>query len=292
MAMLAAKSTSGVSPSIGSPGGTVTSTDIKRLQEQEKIRIGTWNVTTMSQAGKVNNAIQEMTRMKIDVMGVSEMRWPGSGSINISEHQVYYSGTDNGKHEKGVGIILTKKMNAYVCNFIPITERVMLIQMKARPVDINIIQVYAPTADKEEQEIQDLYNSINEILKKLRKEDVVIVMGDFNSKIGVGKTSDLVGPFGLGERNERGDLLEIFAESHQLAVMNTWFRLPPRKLYTWISPKDRPGAIVRNQIDYIMVNKRYRNSCTAVKTYPGADLQSNYVPLVGTFKIKMKRQNV
>uniref|UniRef100_A0A8D9BUD2 Craniofacial development protein 2 n=1 Tax=Cacopsylla melanoneura TaxID=428564 RepID=A0A8D9BUD2_9HEMI len=117
-------------------------------------------------------------------------------------------------------------------------------------------------------------------------------MGDFNSKLGAGKTSDLVGPFGLGERNDRGDLLEIFAETHQLAVMNTWFRLPPRKLYTWISPKDRPEAIIRNQIDYIMVNKRYRNSCSAVKTYPGADIQSNHVPLVGTFKIKMKRVTV
>uniref|UniRef100_A0A8D8Y176 Craniofacial development protein 2 n=3 Tax=Cacopsylla melanoneura TaxID=428564 RepID=A0A8D8Y176_9HEMI len=289
MAMLAAKSSSGVSPSIGSPGGTVTSTESRRLQEQEKIRIGTWNVTTMSQAGKIHNTIQEMTRMKIDILGISEMRWPGSGSANILDHQVYYSGTDNNRHEKGVGIILTKKMAGYVSNFIPVSDRVMLVQMKARPVDINIIQVYAPTADKGDEEVLELYHSINEIMKKLKKEDVTIVMGDFNAKLGAGKTSEFVGAFGLGERNTRGDELEMFAETHQLAVMNTWFRLPPRRLYTWISPMDKPGRIVRNQIDYIMVNARYRNSCTAVKTYPGADIQSTHVPLVSTFKIKMKK---
>uniref|UniRef100_A0A8D9EV91 Craniofacial development protein 2 n=1 Tax=Cacopsylla melanoneura TaxID=428564 RepID=A0A8D9EV91_9HEMI len=289
MAMLAMKSASGVSPSFGSPGGTVTSTKIKRLHEN--IRVGTWNVTTLSQAGKLHNAILEMTRMKIDVLGICEMRWPGSGSMNTHDHQVYFSGTDNNKHEKGVGIILTKKMAACVTNFIPISDRVMLLQLKGRPVDINIVQVYAPTADKKDEEIYELYHSIDEVLKKLKKEDVTLVMGDFNAKLGAGKTSDHVGPFGLGERNPRGDELEIFAETHQLVVLNTWFRQPPRKLYTWKSPKDKPGEIVRNQIDYIMINKRYRNSCTAIKTYPGADIQSNHVPLVGSFKIKMKRMS-
>uniref|UniRef100_A0A8D9EQ38 Craniofacial development protein 2 n=1 Tax=Cacopsylla melanoneura TaxID=428564 RepID=A0A8D9EQ38_9HEMI len=289
MAMLAAKLISGISPSIGSPGGAVTSTKVDRLHEQENIRIGTWNVTTLNQAGKVHNAIQEMTRMKIDILGLCEMRWLGTGSINIQEHQIYYSGTHNNMHEKGVGMILTKRMAGCVTNFIPVSDRVMLLQMNARPVNINIIQVYAPTADKDDEEIFELYHSINEVLRKFKKEDVTIVMGDFNAKLGAGKTSDNVGPFGLGDRNQRGDELEIFAESHNLVVMNTWFRQPPRKLYTWKSPMDKPGKIVRNQIDYIMMNKRYRNSCIAMKTYPGADIQSNHVPLVGTFKIKMKR---
>lgn len=103
------------------------------------------------------------------------------------------------------------------------------------------------------------------------------------------KTSEYVGPFGLGERNDRGDNLELFAETHQLVVMNTWFRQPPRRLYTWTSPKHRSDRIIRNQIDYILINKRFRNGCISVKTYPGADIQSDHVPLVGTFRIRKKR---
>lgn len=287
--MLAAKSSSGLSPSIGCPGGTVTSTDIKKIKQKANIRIGTWNVKTMSQAGKINNAIQEMTRMNLDIVGISEMRWPGSGQNIIADHTVLYSGTTTGVHEQGVGMIMTNKMARCISNFIPVSPRVMLVQLQASPVNINIIQVYAPTADKDEQEIEELYHSIKEVIKTLKKEEVLITMGDFNAKIGKGRTSEYVGPFGLGERNDRGDNLELFAETHQLVVMNTWFRQPPRRLYTWTSPKHRSDRIIRNQIDYILINKRFRNGCISVKTYPGADIQSDHVPLVGTFRIRMKR---
>ncbi|KAL1447016.1 hypothetical protein WDU94_015647 [Cyamophila willieti] len=226
--------------------------------------------------------------MNLNILGISEMRWLGSGSVNIDDHQVYYSGTNNGKHELGVGIIMTREVAKAVDNFIPVSDRVMLIQLKAQPIDMNIIQVYAPTTDGADEEVEELYNSINQVLRKLKKEDLTIIMGDFNSKLGEGRTSTAVGPFGLGNRNDRGDMLEIFAESNKLVVMNTWFKLHPRKLYTWTSPKDAPGKIIRNQIDYILVNKRYRNSCTSVKTYPGADIQSDHAPLVGKFKVRMK----
>uniref|UniRef100_A0A8D8VHS4 Craniofacial development protein 2 n=2 Tax=Cacopsylla melanoneura TaxID=428564 RepID=A0A8D8VHS4_9HEMI len=292
MAMLSSKISSGVSPSIGSPGGTTTSAKVDRLHEQEKIRIATWNVTTLNQAGKVHNVIQEMTRMGIDILGICEMRWPGTGSINIQEHQIYYSGTDNDRHEKGVGVIVTKNMARCVTNFIPVSDRVMLLQMNARPVNINIVQVYAPTADKDDEEIFELYQSINEVLSKLKKEDITVVMGDFNAKLGAGQTSEYIGPFGLGERNQRGDELEIFAETHDLVALNTWFKQPPRKLYTWRSPMDKPGKIVRNQIDYIMINQRYRNSCKMAKTYPGADINSDHNLLVAEFKVKWKKMKI
>ncbi|XP_022196330.1 uncharacterized protein LOC111053719 [Nilaparvata lugens] len=114
-------------------------------------------------------------------------------------------------------------------------------------------------------------------------------MGDFNSKLGEGRTSDVVGPFGLGDRNKRGDMLEEFASSNNFVVMNTWFKLPPRRLYTWKSPMDKPGNVVRNQIDYLLLNERFRNSCLSLKTYPGADIGSDHCPLIGTFKLKFKK---
>lgn len=136
-------------------------------------------------------------------------------------------------------MIITNEMAKCVDNFIPVSSRVMLLQMRARPVNFNIIQVHAPTADKPEEQAEELYHSINQVMRKLRKEDVTIVMGDFNAKIGRGRTSEAVGPFGLGEKNERGDLLEIFSETNKMAFMNTWFKLHPRQLYTWTAPKHK-----------------------------------------------------
>uniref|UniRef100_A0A8D8SH15 Craniofacial development protein 2 n=1 Tax=Cacopsylla melanoneura TaxID=428564 RepID=A0A8D8SH15_9HEMI len=291
MAMLSTKSNSGVSsPPVGSPGRTVMSQPRgERLKCRSKLKICTWNVKTMSKEGKIENAIQEMKRMHIEIMGISEMRWPNSGEMQVENHKIYYSGKNDGVHEYGVGVIVSPTVAKCVTNFTPVSERIMLLQIQASPINISILQVYAPTADKEEEEVVELYQEINKIIEKIPKHEILIVMGDFNAKIGAVNRTQYIGAHGLGNRNDRGDLLEKFAESSDLVVMNTFFELPPRKLYTWKSPQDKPERIVRNQIDYILVNRRFRNSCKSVRTYPGADLESDHVPLVGVFQTNLKK---
>uniref|UniRef100_A0A8D8W1T6 Craniofacial development protein 2 n=1 Tax=Cacopsylla melanoneura TaxID=428564 RepID=A0A8D8W1T6_9HEMI len=290
MAILTTKTNSGVSSPIGSPGRTVLSTPrYNKFKCRSKIKICTWNVKTLSKAGKVHNAIKEMKRMNIEIMGIAEMRWPDSGETQIEDHRVYYSGKNDGSHEHGVGVIVSSNVAKCVTNFSPISERVMLLQIQANPINVNIIQVYAPTADKVDEEAIELYQAINKITEKIPKHEVLIIMGDFNAKLGAGIKTQYIGAHGLGDRNERGDLLEKFVEDSELVVTNTFFQLPPRRLYTWKSPQDKPEKVTRNQIDYILVNKRFRNSFTSVKTYPGADIESDHVPLVGVFRIKLKR---
>ena len=91
-------------------------------------------------------------------------------------------------------------------------------------------------------------------------------------------------------RNERGDKLVEWCESWDQVIMNTYFRHHCRYLYTWRSPGDR----YRNQIDYITINKRFRNSIMQIKTYPGADcgVGCDHVPLVAIMKVKMKKLRV
>ncbi|KAJ8875738.1 hypothetical protein PR048_023637 [Dryococelus australis] len=113
-------------------------------------------------------------------------------------------------------------------------------------------------------------------------------MGDFNAKVGKGSKGDFIDLYGLGERNERGEQLSTFAGEQGFVITNTVFALPPVRLYTWKYSGDSPGIIIRNQIDYILINQRYGNSCTSVRTYPGADISSDYNPLIGVFKIRMK----
>lgn len=144
-----------------------------------------------------------------------------------------HSGSTSGIHEHGVGIILTKKISKLIKNFIPISSIILLVKLLVTPVDVNIIQVYAPTAYKEENEIEEFYQNINEVINKLKKQNLTIVLGDFNAILRGGKTSVIVESFGLGERNNRGDRLEIFAETNTIAVHYTWFKLHPQILYTW-----------------------------------------------------------
>ena len=158
----------------------------------------------------------------------------------------------------------------------PVSERNIMLKLKAKPFDITIIQTYMPTSSSTEEEIEEHYEEIEKMMKEVKSSDVLIIMGDFNAKIGKGAYRDIVGKHGLGERNERGERLLHFCTEKDLVVSNTTFEQPNRLLYTWKSP----GDITRNQIDYILIRKRFRNSIKQCKTHPGADIASDHNPLI------------
>ena len=91
-------------------------------------------------------------------------------------------------------------------------------------------------------------------------------------KTGEGRQNQTVGPHGLGTRNERGDALVEWCEEKELIVSNTWFKQHKRRLFTWKSPDEQ----TRNQIDYILVNQRFRNAVRSCKIFPGADCNSDH----------------
>lgn len=78
--------------------------------------------------------------------------------------------------------------------------------MKTNIQKINLIQVYQPTTDKDETEIEHFYIQLDIVLKSTKKDDMTIVVWDFNAEVGKGKVDRRVGEFGLDERNERGDI--------------------------------------------------------------------------------------
>lgn len=98
-----------------------------------------------------------------------------------------------------------------------------------------------------------------------------------NAKIGREKEK-IVGRYGLGECNERGDRLLQFCQENEFIIKNT-YKLLKRRLYTWRAPSDKADRIVRNQIDNILINAKYRNAIKSVKAYPGADVESDHIPL-------------
>ena len=109
-------------------------------------------------------------------------------------------------------------------------------------------------------------------------------MGNFNAKVGRGKHTDIVGSEGLGEMNERGEKVMEWCEQND-QIINTWFTKHPRKLWIWKSL----DGITRNQIDYITVNRRYRNTVRDIRTHPEADCNSDHNMLVGNIRVKLQR---
>ena len=246
------------------------------------LKIGTWNVRTLFQSGKFANLCQEFDTMKVDIMGVAETRWNGSGKITENGKTMIYSGGEENCY--GVGIVMSSKVTKSMIGYWPISNRVILVKLQGHPVNINIIQVYAPTTDHPDEEIEVFYEEITTAKKYAKSGEVMIIMGDFNAKLGKESHKPITGGYGLGEINERGMRLIEFCKETKMVVTNTFFKHHPKLLYTWKSP----GDIHRNQIDYILINERFKNSIKNTKTYPGADINSDHNPLVMKMKLRLK----
>lgn len=263
--------------------------DSSRLRIDNECLIATWNITSMFEAGKIHNTIKEMKRLKIKILGISEMRWAGSGLMTIDNYKIYYSGEDSPHHRNGVALILEETVAKSVKNVVLHSDRLILVQLKTVHTDLNVIQVYAPTQQHDDETIENFYSSLEQLTSLTKSQDINIIMGDFNAKVGKGKEEDVVGNYGLGMRNDRGDRLIRFCVEKKLVISNTFFELPKRRLYTWKSPADTCERVIRNQIDFICISRRYRNAIISAKTYPGADVPSNHNLLAAKIRVKLKK---
>ena len=215
-----------------------------------------------------------METNNIDILGLSEIRWSDKGDINFDGFRMIYSGPEK-QGKQGVGILLSKNHINKIIQVSCINERLMSIKLESTPVNTVLVQVYMPTSDSTEEEVDKIYELIEDILDN-SKNDNVIVMGDFNAVIGEGEQTKYVGKYGLGVRNNRGDRLNEFATNNNMFICNTWFAQPKRRRYTWKMPGDHG----RYQLDYILMKVRYRNCVKSCHSYPGADIGSDHNPVV------------
>ena len=126
-----------------------------------------------------------------------------------------------------------------------------------------IIQVYAPTTAADDEEIEQLYEELDNIIKTHKKcRGMLLVIGDYNAKIGEGRENKTVGPHWLGTRNERGNRLIEFAIKNKVFITNTWFEQKRSARHTWTSPDDN----TKHQIDKL-ASKKYRNTILNSKVH-------------------------
>ena len=112
----------------------------------------------------------------------------------------------------------------------------MSIHFQGKPFNIIVIQVYAPTSNTEEAEVEQFYEDLQDLLKLTPQKDVLFIIGDWNAKVGSQETPGVTGKFGLGMRNEARQRLIEFCQENALVIANTLFQQHKRRRYTWTSP--------------------------------------------------------
>ena len=115
-------------------------------------------------------------------------------------------------------------------------DRMISVRLQGKPLNITVIQVYAPTSNAEEAEVEWFYEDLQDLLELTPKKDVLFIIGDWNAKVGSQETPGVTGKFGLGVQNEAGQRLIEFCQDKALVIVNTLFQQHKRRLYTWTSP--------------------------------------------------------
>ena len=115
-------------------------------------------------------------------------------------------------------------------------DRTISIHFQGNAFDITVIQVYAPTSNAEEAEVEWFYEDLQDLLELTHKKDVLFIIGEWNAKVGSQEIPGVTGKFGLGVQNEAGQRLIEFCQENTLVIANTLFQQHKRRLYTWTSP--------------------------------------------------------
>ena len=127
------------------------------------------------------------------------------------------------------------------------------VHFQGKPFNITVIQVYALTNNTEEDEVEQFYEDLQDLLELTPKEDVLFIMGAWNAKVGRQEIPGVTGKFGLGVQNEAGQRLIKFCQDNALVIANTLFQQHKRRLYMWTSPDGQ----YQNQTDYILFSQRW-----------------------------------
>ena len=123
--------------------------------------MGTWNVRSMNQ-GKMELVKQEMTRVNVDILGISKLNRTGLGEFNSDDHYIYYCGQES-LRRNGVAIMVNKRVQNAVLGCNLKKDRMTSVHFQGKPFNITVIQVYAPTSNAEEAEVEWFYEDLQDL---------------------------------------------------------------------------------------------------------------------------------
>ena len=153
--------------------------------------------------GKLEVVKQEMARVNVDILGISELKWTGMGEFNSDDHYVYYCGQES-LRGNGVAIMVNKRVRNAVLGCNLKNNRMISVHFQGKSFNIIVIQVYAPTSNAEEAEVERFHEDLQDLLELTPKKDVLFIIGDWNAKVGSQETPGVTGKFGLGVQMKQG----------------------------------------------------------------------------------------
>ena len=135
-----------------------------------------------------------------------------------------------------VDIMVNKRVQNAVLGCSLRNDRMISVHFQGKLFNITVIQVYAPTSNAEEAEVEWFYEDLQDLLELTPQTDVLFIIVDWNAKLGRQEIPGVTCKFGLGVQNEAGQRIRELSQENTLVMSNTLFQQHKRRLYTWTSP--------------------------------------------------------
>ena len=262
---------------------------------------------------KLDLVVREIKRYGISVAGIQESRWFGSDVWPAADGFTFlHSGRplpkdgEDARRNEGVGILLDGRATSAWKQggevWEAVSSRVIMVRLKllskghkschglrtSSQCFLTVICVYAPTA-KAPQGIKDKFScELQDVLDRVPPNDVLLVLGDLNARVGVLKPGDvtwrgMIGEYGVDERNEAGEDFLQFCTVNHLTVMNTWFQKKRVQYGTWMHPATKQV----HTIDLVVMKMSQRMYCRDVQVMRGASCWTDHKLVRARFSFQL-----
>ncbi|KAK3559452.1 hypothetical protein QTP86_013634, partial [Hemibagrus guttatus] len=240
--------------------------------------------------GKGRELADMMERRKVDILCEQETRWKSSKARSIGAgFKLFYYGVDSKRN--GVGVVLKEEFVRNVLEVKRVSDRVMSLKLETEGVMLNVVSGYAPQVGCELEEKERFWSELDEVMESIPTGERVVIGADFNGHVGEGNRGDeeVMGKFGVKERNLEGQMVVDFAKRMDMGVVNTYFQKREEHRVTYKSGGRR------TQVDYILCRKGNLKEISDCKVVVGESVARRHRMVVCRMTLmvcKMKRSKI
>jgi exonuclease III len=239
----------------------------------------------------------ELLRLNVDIAALSEVRFPEEGSLK--EHGAGYTLFWSGKPAterrlSGVGFMVRNSIASRL-EILPTghSDRIMSMRLPlSKAQHVTLLSIYSPTLQADPMEKDRFYSDLRSLLQDIPADDKVIILGDFNARVGRDSEAwqGVLGKHGVGNCNDNGRLLLELCSEQQLVITNTVFQQKDSLKTTWMHPRSKHWHL----LDYILVRQRDLNDVLLTRVMPSAECHTDHrlvrCKLKLSFKPKPKKR--
>nr|VZH93823.1 unnamed protein product [Spirometra erinaceieuropaei] len=235
---------------------------------------------------------RELARYKVDIAALSETRFSEQGQLEEvgAGYTFFWSGRPRAeRRDAGVAFAIRNDIVGRLpCLPQGINDRLMSLRLPLRRGGqfATIISAYAPTMTNPDAVRDKFYEDLHALLATVPMADKLVVLGDFNARVGTDHTAwrGVLGPHGLRGSNDNGLLLLRTCAEHRLILTNTFFCLPEREKATWRHPRSRQWQL----LDYVLVRRRDQRDVLVTKAIAGADGWTDHRLVISKMRIRLQ----